>query len=112
MLARRSVLSGLAAALAGGPRARAAERLKLGPPAPFSFEALKARARELAGRAFEPPPRPAPEVLQRIDYDAHGRIRFKTDCALWADGPSDWPVTFFHLGRFFQTPSRMHVVEG
>ena len=23
-----------------------------------------------------------------------------------------WPVTFFHLGRYFQKPVRMHVVEG
>ena len=27
-------------------------------------------------------------------------------------GPSEFPVTFFHLGRFFQKPVRMHVVEG
>jgi periplasmic glucans biosynthesis protein len=51
-------------------------------------------------------------VLERIDYDAHGKIRYRTDDALWAEGPSDYPVTFFHLGRYFQTPVRMHVVEG
>ncbi len=50
-------------------------------------------------------------MLQQIDYDAHGKIKFKTDLALWAKGPSDFPVTFFHLGRFFQVPVRMHVVE-
>ena len=58
------------------------------------------------------PPSPSPEILQQIDYDAHGKIKFKTDLALWADGPSEFPVTFFHLGRFFQKPVRMHVVEG
>ena len=26
-------------------------------------------------------------------------------------GPSEFPVTFFHLGRYFQKPVRMHVVE-
>ena len=41
-------------------------------------------------------------MLQQIDYDAHGKIRFKTDLALWANGPSAFPVTFFHLGRYFQ----------
>jgi glucans biosynthesis protein len=51
-------------------------------------------------------------VLTRIDYDAHGKIRFKTENALWADGPGAYPVTFFHLGRFFQKPVHMHVVEG
>src|SRR5690606_13290593 len=55
---------------------------------------------------------PSAQVLERIDYDAHGKIRCKPEMALWAKGPSPWPVTFFHLGRFFQKPVRMHVVEG
>ena len=49
-------------------------------------------------------------MLERIDYDAHGKIRFKPELALWANGPSPWPVTFFHLGRYFQKPVRMHVL--
>jgi glucans biosynthesis protein len=92
--------------------ALAQQSLKVGAPAPFSFDALKQRAQSMAGRPYEAPPRPAPEVLHQIDYDAHGKIRFKTDLALWAEGPSEFPVTFFHLGRFFQKPVRMHVVEG
>ncbi len=93
-------------------KALAQESLKVGAPSPFSFDALKQRAQSMASRPYEAPPRPAPEVLQQIDYDAHGKIRFKTDLALWANGPSQFPVTFFHLGRFFQKPVRMHVVEG
>lgn len=93
-------------------KALAQETLKVGAPSPFSFDALKQRAQSMASRPYEAPPRPAPEVLQQIDYDAHGKIRFKTDLALWANGPSQFPVTFFHLGRFFQKPVRMHVVEG
>jgi glucans biosynthesis protein len=27
------------------------------------------------------------EVLDKIDYEAHGKIRFKTADALFADGP-------------------------
>jgi glucans biosynthesis protein len=26
-------------------------------------------------------------VLERIDYDAHGKIKFKPEMALWANGP-------------------------
>lgn len=117
MIDRRSLVSGaiagsaLAASGIGGP-ARADDGLRFGPAAPFSFGALKDRARERGHAPYVPPPRPAPEILTPIDYDAHGRIRFRTDLALWADGPSRHPVTFFHLGRFFQTPVRMHVVEG
>ena len=65
----------------------------------------------MAAMPYVPPPRPSPEILEKIDYDAHGKIKFKTDLALWANGPSEFPVTFFHLGRYFQKPARMHVVE-
>jgi glucans biosynthesis protein len=114
MIDRRTLLAAAAATAAGasGLPARAAGGLRLGDPAPFSFDALKGRARDLAARPYVPPPPPAREILDRIDYDAHGKIKFRTDMALWADGPSDFPVTFFHLGRYFQKPVRMHVVEG
>ncbi len=117
MMDRRTFLSGALAtgALAAtgfSETALAQAGLRLGAPAPVSFDALRARARDLARAPYAAPPRPAPEVLQRIDYDAHGRIRFRPEAALWADGPGQFPVTFFHLGRYFQTPVRMHVVEG
>ncbi|MBF9234734.1 glucan biosynthesis protein [Microvirga alba] len=102
--------AGLAAAGFSGP-ALAQQALKAGAPVPFSFDALKKRARDMAGSRYVAPPRPSPEILDQIDYDAHGKIKFKTDLALWANGPSEFPVTFFHLGRFFQKPVRMHVVD-
>ncbi len=113
MIDRRTFLAGAAGALAvmGLPAAAEPRGLRFAPPTPFSFEALKRRAKELAAAPYVAPPRPSPEILEQIDYDAHGRIRFKTDLALWAEGPSRYPVTFFHLGRYFQTPVRMHVVE-
>jgi periplasmic glucans biosynthesis protein len=117
MLNRRQFLhiatatAGLAAS--GFPSdAMAQQGLKMGASEPFSFDALKKHAKDMAGAPYVAPPSPSPEVLNRIDYDAHGRIRFKTDLALWANGPSEFPVTFFHMGRFFQKPARMHVVEG
>jgi glucans biosynthesis protein len=93
-------------------QALAQQGLKMAAPAPFSFEELKRRAQTMSRMPYVAPPSPSPEILQQIDYDAHGKIRFKTDLALWANGPSEFPVTFFHLGRFFQKPVRMHVVEG
>jgi glucans biosynthesis protein len=111
LLASAAATATLAAAGFAGP-ALAQAALKTGPSAPFSFEALKTRARALAAAPYNPPPRANPEILEQIDYDAHGKIKFKTDLALWANGPSDYPVTFFHLGRFFQKPVRMHAVEG
>ncbi|WP_026986877.1 glucan biosynthesis protein [Fodinicurvata fenggangensis] len=77
----------------------------------FSFEALIARARQLAQEDYQAPYEPAPEVVQEIDYDAHGAIQFDRDAALFAEGPGVYPVTFFHLGRFFPKRVRMHMVE-
>jgi glucans biosynthesis protein len=95
-----------AAPPAGGPR------LAQGAPQPYAYEDLVERARAAAGRPYRAPRVLAPEVLERIDYDAHGRIRFKPEAALFADGPGRFPVTFFHLGRYFRTPVKMFVVEG
>jgi glucans biosynthesis protein len=109
MLNRRQFLhiatatAGLAASGFAAP-ALAQGGLTMGASEPFSFDALKKRARDMAGAAYVAPHRPSPEVLHQIDYDAHGKIRFKTDLALWANGPSEFPVTFFHMGRFFQRP--------
>jgi glucans biosynthesis protein len=116
MINRRQLLkcagatASLAAAGFSAP-ALAQAALKLSAPAPFSFEALRNRARDMAKSPYVAPPRPSPEILDQIDYDAHGKIKFRTDLALWADGPSEFPVTFFHLGRYFQKPVRMHVVD-
>lgn len=114
---RRMLLAGASAtaalaALGFAPEALAQQGLRLSEPEAFGFDALKQRAREMAAKPYQAPPSPRPDVLERIDYDAHGKIRFKPEMALWADGPSPWPVTFFHLGRYFQKPVRMHVVDG
>lgn len=91
--------------------ARAAETLSFGPAAPFSYEALVERARAAAQTPYQPPYRPLPEVVSKIDYDAHGKIRFKSARALFAPaGP--YVATFFHLGQFFQSSVKMHAVAG
>jgi glucans biosynthesis protein len=117
MLHRRTLLTagGTAAALAAlglSEQALAQSGLKLGPAQPFNFDDLVARARALASRPYAPPPPLPREVLERIDYEAHGKLKYKTDQALFKDGPGAFPVTFFHLGRFFQTPVHMHVLDG
>src|SRR4051812_602510 len=112
MIDRRTFVAGALGAFAasGAPGAARAEELRLGPAAPCSFEALKARAQAISRAPYAPPARPPAEILHDIDYDAHGKIKFRTDLALWANGPGAFPVTFFHLGRYFQTPVRMYVV--
>ncbi len=117
MINRRDLLAAgtAAAALAAfGLPARAfpTSGLRLGTKRSFSFDMLVEKARGLASKPYAPPPSPPSDILERIDYQAHGQISFDTSNALFADGPGAFPVTFFHLGKYFQAPVRMHVVSG
>ena len=96
------------------PEALAAEPgLQLGPAEPFSFEMLIERARAMAAQPYAPPPKPAPDVVQRIDYDAHGKLRFRPEYALFGNGPGAYPVTFQFLGGFFPKSVSMHqLIDG
>src|SRR5262245_3620059 len=100
---RRSVLIALALGLAGPSiEALAADdRLKLGRPVGFSFDLLKSQARRLAANPYAAQSDAWREVLSKIDYDAWGKITFNTDYAAFRD--TRFPVTFFHLGKYFQT---------
>jgi glucans biosynthesis protein len=89
-----------------------AAKLQFGPATPFTFDGLIERAKKLAAAAYAEPYRPAPDVVKRIDYEVHGKIKFKSDNALFADGPGVYPATFFHLGQFFQKSVKMHALEG
>jgi len=104
MIDRRSVLAAAASFFAlpvlGIPsKSRAPiSNLRLGRSQPFSFEDL---IKEMQLRATQPFVResslPQP-VLESIDYEQHGKIKFKSDYALFREGPGEFPVTFFHLG--------------
>jgi glucans biosynthesis protein len=84
------------------------ESLRFGQPFAFSFDGLIERARKQAAAPYKEPYRPAPEVVSKIDYATHGKIHWKSAYALYADGPSAYPVTFFHLGQYFQKSVKMH----
>ena len=116
MIDRRSVLAAVASSVAwsvlGLPlRAMATTSgLKLGKSQPFSFDAL---TKEMQSRATQPYMQQSSlpqSVLDRIDYEEHGKIKFNSDFALFHDGPGEFPVTFFHLGKYFRTPVHMYVL--
>ena len=116
MIDRRTfiVSAGATATLAAlGIRSSAASApaLKLGDSNPFSFDLLIGRAKELASHPYNEAQGPPGDILNKIDYDAHGKISYRPEYALFANGPGLYPITFFHLGLFFRTPVRMHVVE-
>ncbi|CFX08826.1 Glucans biosynthesis protein D 2 [Candidatus Filomicrobium marinum] len=81
------------------------------PGTPFSYEELVARARRMAKEAYVPPYRPMPDVIQQIDYEQHGKLKFKPDRAPYANGGGAYPLNFFHLGQYFGKAVKMHLVE-
>ncbi|MDA7417000.1 glucan biosynthesis protein D [Xenophilus arseniciresistens] len=104
------------AALAASAGARAstptaAGAMRMGPAQAFSWDGLVQRAQQLAGQPHKREATLPAAVIERIDYDQHGRLRFKSEYALFRDGPGAFALTFFHLGRFFPTPVHMHVLQ-
>ncbi len=103
-LALAAAMAGLAAPAGAGP--------PLGAPRPYDLDWLEGLAQRLAAEPFRPPPSPLAELVRAIDYEQHGRIRFRRERALWGQGPGRYPVSLFPLGRFFPHPVRIHAVEG
>ena len=115
---RRDVFQGAGAALwallAHPNLAQAASSsLSFGQPFEFNYGALVDRAREMATRPYAAAPIVAPDVIQAIDYDAHGKIRYRPEEALFSDGDGAYPATFFHVGMYFQRGVHIHsLVDG
>ncbi len=114
MIDRRCFLKiALAAqAFAAMPVRASTPGLRMGEAQPFSFDWLKAHAEALAKQAYNPPPRPDPKIVSSIDYDAHGQLHYNSRYALYGDGePAAFPITFMHVGQYFQKTVRMYSVE-
>jgi glucans biosynthesis protein len=83
MIDRRSLLTAggasmVLAALGIPAEAFAAAGLTLSEPRPFSFERLVALAKSLGAKPYVADKSLPADVLERIDYDAHGKIKFNT----------------------------------
>ncbi len=76
-------------------------------PSAFSFDLLAERAATLARQPYVPTPVEHPEVLEKIDYDAHWRIRFRDAASVQV---GDTSAQFFHLGTYFRQPVRIFTV--
>ncbi|MBE0533040.1 MAG: glucan biosynthesis protein D [Rhodospirillales bacterium] len=118
-IGRRTLLGSAATAMLAGllppvatAWAQAPQGLRFGPARPYSFDALTERAKQRAAKPYEAPRRPAPDIVSRIVYEVHGKIRFRPEDALYAEGPGAYPATFFHLGNYFPTAVAMHAVDG
>lgn len=81
-----------------------------GPARAFDYAALKGQARALAGKAYEPPSKLAPQPLVDLTYDQYQSIRFRREHALWAKDDGNFRLEFFHMGRGFKEPVRMYEI--
>jgi glucans biosynthesis protein len=112
---RREFICGLLGSLASAgiaDQAFAQNSHPMGPSQPFSFEGLIERAKQRSAEPYKQPYRPAPEIVSKIDYATHGKIVFKADQALNANGPGAYPIEFFHLGMYFPKKVSINLIEG
>lgn len=78
----------------------------------FSFDALKAVARQRASQAYRPSPATLPGSLAKLSYDEFRDIRFRGSNALWR-GQALFEVQFFHRGfNFAKRVNISEVVDG
>jgi glucans biosynthesis protein len=113
---RRFLLAGFAAAgllpaLPGFGAPKEQTGLRLGSPHPFTFDALRERARKLAGKAYQPVESPAKAVIQGVDFDKVQKIRFRQEDALWRGVAGAEPIAFFHLNKYSADPVTIFALQ-
>lgn len=89
-----------------------AESIELGQEQEFSYNHLIERAKKLATEPYGAPAVSHAHILEKIDYDAHGQLHFKREFSPYATEGGEYPLTFFHLGRYFKKPVRMFLLKG
>jgi glucans biosynthesis protein len=83
-----------------------------GASAAFGLADVEARAKDLASKPYVRPTFSLPRELKDLSYDEVRDIRFQPSRALWRKEVLPFEVQFFHLGRFFDLPVRIHEVAG
>ncbi|HEX8416482.1 MAG TPA: glucan biosynthesis protein G [Methylobacterium sp.] len=101
---RRAVVAGLAAASLLPFLGEAAAQ-----GAPFGFDAVDRRARDLAARPFDARVPALPEPIARLDYDAWRDIRFRPDRAELAG--SRFRLQLFHMGFLYKQAVAVNLVR-
>ncbi|ASM51950.1 periplasmic glucans biosynthesis protein [Pseudoalteromonas espejiana DSM 9414] len=74
----------------------------------FTFEDLKAMAKASAEKPYTPTAVPAPELIDKITYDEHWKIRFKEGETLYPNGKKA-PLQLFYPGRYFPEPVSIYI---
>jgi len=80
-----------------------------GEPQPFSYEGLIDVARASAAQPYRDTEIRAADTLEKIDYDAHWKIRFRKEETV--EVAPGFPLQFFHMGRYFKQPVKLNEVK-
>ena len=78
----------------------------------FSFEKVRALARERAAAPFAPPADDLADFWKNLTYDQHRDIRFKREDGLWAADQKPFSIDFFHPGWTAKKCVQLYEVDG
>ena len=69
---------------------------------PFDTATVRALARQLAQKPYQPPDSKLPDELSKLDYSQYRSIRFDPSKALWRGQNTRFTVEFFHRGFLYK----------
>jgi len=78
--------------------------------AAFDLDTVAAQAQALAREPYRPRAATAHPKLTTLSYDDYRDIRFRPEAAVWRDAGLPFELQFFHVGRGFDRPVRLHEV--
>ncbi|WP_286757705.1 glucan biosynthesis protein G [Ralstonia sp. RL] len=78
----------------------------------FGFDDVAARAKQLAAASYQEPPKNISRTLASLSYDQYRDIRYQPERAYWRGARLPFELAFFHQGREFDTPVRVHEIAG
>jgi len=86
-------------------------QLSTGHAQEFSFDTLKAKARDLAAKPFVPAKDDLADHWKKLTYDQHRDIRFNMESGLWWEDKGPFSIDFFHPGWTAKKTVSLHEVK-
>ena len=78
---------------------------------PFDFKQLQARAKRMAGSAYQSSAQVLPKTLAAMTPQQFNAIQYDPEHSLWNELDGQLDVQFFHVGMHFKQPVRMHALD-
>jgi len=78
----------------------------------FDFDDVAAKARKLAASTYQQPEKNVSKSLAGLNYDQYRDIRFDPSKAWWRNAKLPFELAFFHQGMSFDTPVKVHEING